>query len=283
MIEYILGLVANPGYPKLKLDIWSLEGKEMKATIAVLGDTAILKVSQLHTSKSRYLILTMMAGFFVGFGIILIFTIGGLLGPTGFAGTKIIMGVTFGIALSLVLMAGADLFTSNNMIMTIGTLTKKTTWYETLQIWIFSYVGNFAGSILIAALFVYSGLATGGTTDYINAAASAKMNAPFVELVMRGILCNILVCLAVWCAFKLREETAKLIMIFWCLFAFITSGFEHSIANMTLLSLSLMVPHPDTVSLAGLVANLVPVTIGNIIGGAVFIGAAYWFANSDKN
>jgi len=255
----------------------------MKATIAVLGDTAISKVNQLHTSKSRYLILTMMAGFFVGFGIILIFTIGGLLGPTGFAGTKIIMGVTFGVALSLVLMAGADLFTSNNMIMTIGILTKKTTWYETIQIWTFSYVGNFAGSILIAALFVFSGLATGGTADYINGAASAKMNTPFVELLIRGILCNILVCLAVWCAFKLKEETAKLIMIFWCLFAFITSGFEHSIANMSLLSLSLMVPHPDTVSLAGLAANLVPVTIGNIIGGAVFIGAAYWFANSKKN
>ncbi|KAA0966244.1 formate/nitrite transporter family protein [Sporosarcina sp. ANT_H38] len=255
----------------------------MKATIATLGDTAITKVNQLHTSKSRYLILTMMGGFFVGFGIILIFTIGGLLGPTGFAGTKIIMGVTFGIALSLVLMAGSDLFTSNNMIMTIGTLTKKTTWYETIQIWTFSYVGNFAGSILVAALFFYSGLASGDTADYINTAASAKMNTPFIELLMRGILCNILVCLAVWCAFKLKEETAKMIMIFWCLFAFITSGFEHSIANMTLLSLSLMVPHPDTVSLAGLAANLVPVTIGNIIGGAVFIGAAYWFANSGKN
>lgn len=254
----------------------------MKATIAVLGDTAILKVNQLHTSKSRYLILTMMGGFFVGFGIILIFTIGGLLGPANFAGTKIIMGVSFGIALSLVLMAGADLFTSNNMIMTIGSLTKKTTWYETIQIWTFSFVGNFAGSILIAVLFFYSGMASGGMIDYINMAASDKMNAPFVELLMRGILCNILVCLAVWCAYKLKEETAKLIIIFWCLFAFITSGFEHSIANMTLLSLSLMVPHPETVSLAGLAANLIPVTIGNIIGGAVFIGAAYWYANSEK-
>ena len=92
----------------------------MKATITVLGETAISKVNQLHTSKSRYLILTMMGGFFVGFGIILIFTIAGLLGPADFAGTNIIMGVSFGIALSLVLMAGADLFTSNNMIMTIG-------------------------------------------------------------------------------------------------------------------------------------------------------------------
>ncbi|MCZ2258108.1 formate/nitrite transporter family protein [Sporosarcina sp. G11-34] len=254
----------------------------MKATIAVLGDTAISKVNQLHTSKSRYLILTMMGGFFVGFGIILIFTIGGLLGPTDFAGTKIIMGVSFGIALSLVLMAGADLFTSNNMIMTIGTLTKKTTWYETMQIWIFSYMGNFAGAILIAALFFYSGLATEGTADYINMAAGDKMNAPFMALLTRGILCNILVCLAVWCAYKLKEETAKLIIIFWCLFGFITSGFEHSIANMTLLSISLMIPHPETVSLVGLVANLVPVTIGNIIGGAMFIGAAYWYGNSER-
>ncbi len=134
-------------------------GEKMKATIAVLGDTAVSKVNQLQTSKSRYLILTMMAGFFVGFGIILIFTIGGLLEPAGFVGTKMIMGVTFGIALSLVLMAGADLFTSNNMIMTIGTLSKKTTWLETIQIWTFSYDGNLAGSILVAVLFFYSGLA----------------------------------------------------------------------------------------------------------------------------
>ena len=135
----------------------------MKATIAVFGDTAVSKVKQLNMSKSRYLILSMMAGFYVGLGIILNFTIGGLLGPVNFAGTKIIMGAAFGIALSLVLMAGADLFTGNNMIMVIGTLEKKTTWYETMQIWIFSYAGNFAGSFLVAVLFFYSGLATGGT------------------------------------------------------------------------------------------------------------------------
>ena len=97
----------------------------MKATIAVFGETAVSKVKQLNISKSRYLILTMMAGFYVGLGIILIFTIGGLLGPVNFAGTKIIMGVAFGIALSLVLMAGADLFTGNNMIMVIGTLEEE--------------------------------------------------------------------------------------------------------------------------------------------------------------
>ena len=254
----------------------------MKATIGVFSDTAVSKVNQYKTSKSKYFILTMMAGFFIGLGIILIFTIGGLLAPSGFAGTQIVMGVSFGIALSLVIMAGADLFTGNNMIMTIGTLEKKTSWLQSIQIWLFSYVGNFAGSVLVAVLFVYSGLATGGTGDYVNTIASNKMNAPFTELFIRGILCNILVCLAIWSATKLKDETAKLIMIFWCLFAFITSGFEHSVANMTLLSISLLIPHPETVSLAGLAANLVPVSLGNLIGGVVFVGGAYWYAVSEK-
>ena len=247
----------------------------MKETIATFSDMAVSKINLLNSSKARYFTVTMMAGFFVGLGVILIYTIGGILGPSGFAGTKIVMGMAFGIALSLVLMAGADLFTGNNMIMTIGTLMKKTTGYDTLKVWTFSYIGNFAGSILVALLFFYSGLASGATADFITTAASSKMNTPFMELFVRGILCNILVCLAAWCSVKLKDETAKLIMIFWCLFAFITSGFEHSIANMTLLSISLMVPHPETVSMAGLAANLVPVTIGNIIGGALFIGAAY--------
>ena len=253
----------------------------MKETITAFSNTAVLKVNQLKFSKSRYLAMTMLAGFFVGLGIILIFTIGGLLEPENFAGTRIVMGISFGIALSLVIMAGADLFTGNNMIMTIGTLMRKTTWNETMRVWIYSYFGNFIGAIIVAALFFYSGLATGDTAEFINAAASAKMNAPFMELLVRGILCNILVCLAVWCSVKLKEETAKLIMIFWCLFAFITSGFEHSIANMTLLSISLMVPHPETVSLAGMVSNLIPVTIGNIIGGTIF-GATYLFGITDK-
>src|SRR5690606_10958546 len=137
----------------------------------------------------------MLAGFFVGLGITFIFTIGGFLDSADFLGTKIIMGATFGIALSLVLMAGSDLFTGNNMIMAIGTLKKKTTWSDTIQAWIFSYIGNFTGSILIASLFFYSGLATGDTANFIVATADSKMNTPFMELVIRGILCNILVCL----------------------------------------------------------------------------------------
>ncbi|SDZ09084.1 nitrite transporter NirC [Evansella caseinilytica] len=253
----------------------------MKEVIQSLSDAAVLRVDQINTSKTKYFVSAMMAGFFVGLGIILIFTIGGLLSPISVAATRIVMGVSFGIALSLVLMAGADLFTGNNMIMTIGTLEKRTTWKDTWRIWGFGFVGNFAGSVLVAGLYYYSGLWQGATAEFITTTASTKMNAPFMELLVRGILCNILVCLAIWCAFKLKDDTAKLIVIFWCLFAFITSGFEHSIANMTLLSIGLMVPHPETVSLFGMGANLVPVTIGNMIGGIVFVGGAYWYTLSD--
>jgi nitrite transporter NirC len=110
--------------------------------------------------------------------------------------------------------------------------------------------------------------------------SSMKMNTGAKELFVRGILCNWLVCLAVWLAVKIKSEAAKLIMIFWCLFAFISSGFEHCVANMTLLSLGLLIPHGAEISLAGFGFNLAWVTLGNIVGGALFVGMAYWFASA---
>lgn len=254
----------------------------MNDIIQQINQAGLGKVNLLKQSKGKYLVSSMLAGLFVGLGIILIFTIGGLLTPAQVPSTKIIMGVSFGIALSLVIMAGSELFTGNNFVMTVSTLERKTSWLETLKIWLYSYVGNFVGSFLVAAIFVLTGLATGGVAEFINSVASVKMNAPFMELFMRGILCNILVCLAVWCSIKMKEETAKLIMIFWCLFAFITSGFEHSVANMTLLSISLLVPHPETVTLAGLAANLIPVSLGNMVGGILFVGLPYWYIGKAK-
>ncbi|KAJ49579.1 formate/nitrite transporter [Clostridium tetanomorphum DSM 665] len=247
-----------------------------------LSTAAEKKVFFLKNSEIRYLVASMFAGIYVGFGTVLIFTIGGLLQSVSSPMTKIFMGVAFGIALSLVLVAGSELFTGNNMIMTIGALEKKVKWKEALDIWIFSFIGNFIGGILLSVLFVYSGLAKGATGEFIVKIRTVPMIATFGQLFVRGILCNILVCLAVWCFFKLKEEAAKLIMIFWCLFAFITSGFEHSVANMTLLTTALMIPHSKTVSMMGLINNLLPVTLGNFIGGAVFVGAAYWYVSSKK-
>ncbi|MBV7276348.1 formate/nitrite transporter family protein [Clostridium sp. PL3] len=253
-----------------------------KEEIIKISEASVKKANFVKNEKGKYLIASALAGMFVGFGILLIFTIGGMLSAVNSPSTKIMMGVSFGIALSLVIMAGSELFTGNNMVMTIGVLEKKIKLKSLFSVWFFSYLGNFIGSIVLALLFAYSGLAKGPTADFIFKISAAKMSAPFMELLIRGILCNILVCLAVWCSFKLKEETAKLIMIFWCLFAFITSGFEHSIANMTLLSISLLLPHKVPISLSGLAYNLTAVTLGNIIGGMIFVGFAYWYVSNNK-
>ncbi|MNJ55853.1 Nitrite transporter NirC [compost metagenome] len=136
-----------------------------------------------------------------------------------------------------------------------------------------------AGAVVVAGLIVGSGLfKAAGSEHLIFAATANKMNAPVMELFFRGILCNWLVCLAIWMSNRTKEDIAKLVLIWWCLYAFIGSGYEHSVANMTLLSLSLMLPnHPETITLAGWFHNMIPVTLGNIVGGSVFVGMAYWF------
>jgi nitrite transporter NirC len=253
----------------------------LEQMITTVGATAEKKRDLIHSSFLRYFVLAMLAGIYVGFGILLIFTIGAPFAADGAAATKALMGASFAVALSLVIFAGSELFTGNTLVMTVGALERRVTWRNTLYIWITSYVGNLAGSVVLALLMVLSGLATAAATgEFILEVSAAKMGAPFAELLFRGILCNILVCLAVWLALKVEDKTAALILIFWCLFAFIGAGFEHSVANMTLFAVALFIPHGASVSWAGFAANLVPVTVGNIIGGAVFVGAAYWFVGN---
>ncbi|MEG1794873.1 MAG: formate/nitrite transporter family protein [Clostridium sp.] len=250
--------------------------------IEKVSNSSVAKSNLLKRSKGKYLVSSALAGMFVGFGIILIFTIGGLLSSANSPATKIVMGMSFGVALSLVIMAGSELFTGNNMVMTIGALEKRVTIGDTFNIWIFSFIGNLLGSILLGYMYSKSGLATGSVGEFIGKISTAKMTAPAMELFIRGILCNILVCLAVWCSFKLKEETSKLIMIFWCLFVFITAGFEHSIANMTLLAIGLFIPHPATVTVSGYLYNIGIVTLGNMVGGILFVGLAYWYVSKEK-
>jgi len=247
-----------------------------------ISDAAQVKSEFLKRSPAKYLLSSAFAGMYVGFGILLIFSIGGALSQADSPIVKTVMGLSFGIALSLVIMAGSELFTGNNLIMTIGNMEKKVTFSETFNIYFFSFIGNLLGSFLLAYLFVSSGLAQGSTVIFMAKIAHSKVSLPWNELIVRGILCNILVCLAIWCSFKMKEEIGKLIMIFWCLFAFITTGFEHSVANMTLLSTVLIMPGVETISLAGFFYNIGFVTLGNFIGGALFIALPYWYISQQK-
>lgn len=249
-----------------------------KETINVVAAAARAKADLLARSPLSYLVLAMLAGAYIGFGIILIFSIGAPLAAAGSAAVKVVMGASFGIALSLVIFAGSELFTGNNMVMTVGSLTRDVSWTRTLAVWAASWVGNLIGSLLLAYAAVQTGLLSKAPMkDFLTAAALAKISAPFGELFFRGLLCNTLVCLAVWTALRTKDDTAKLGMIFWCLFAFIGAGFEHSVANMTVLGMSLLGAHDPRITWGGFMHNLVPVTLGNIVGGAVVIGAAYTF------
>lgn len=242
-----------------------------------VASMAKIKVEYLRDNPLGYFIASMLAGVYVGLGIMLIFSIGGLLAGTPYV--KIVMGVSFGIALSLVVMAGAELFTGNNLVMFAGFSLKTVELGQVIKLWILCFIGNWLGSVLLASMFFGAGLAVEPVSGFIAATAAAKMSVPFFPLFMRGMLCNILVCLAVWCGYRCKSESGKLIMIFWCLFAFITSGYEHSIANMTLLTVSLFAPSGAAVSLGGYFYNILVVTLGNMAGGILCVALPYYLVS----
>lgn len=252
-------------------------------TLEKLTVAAKNKVNLLNSSRLKYIVSSAFAGLYVGIGILLIFTIGGLLTSANSPMTKIMMGVSFAIALSLVVMTGSELFTGNNMVMTAGTLNKGTSTKDLLRVWAYSFVGNLLGSLLVAGLFVGTGLVNKGSVmEFFATTSLAKASLPFMDLFFRGVLCNILVCVAVMCSFRTNDDTAKLIIIFMCLFAFITSGFEHSVANMTIFGVALFSSAIKEATLMGAIYNLFVVTLGNIAGGALVMGAgAYILGKKD--
>ncbi|MDO5044949.1 MAG: formate/nitrite transporter family protein [Coriobacteriia bacterium] len=247
-------------------------------TIAKLTTAAQKKNDLLNSSIFKYLISSAFAGSFIGFGILLIFNIASF--ASGSPMVKILMGVSFSVALSLVIFTGTDLFTGNNLIMTVGKLNKGVKTSDLMRVWIFSYFGNFIGALLLSLIFVGAGFAKGPIAETFQNMSLAKAGAGFMPLLFRGILCNMLVCLAVLISFRTNDDTAKLIIIFLCLYTFITCGFEHSIANMTVYGVSLLSPDIRGVGMAEMFANLIPVTIGNIIGGAFILGCGYFSLGS---
>jgi formate/nitrite transporter len=210
---------------------------------------------------------------------------------------KALAGAMFATGLMLVFAAGAELFTGN-CLMVVACLQKKISWISMLKNWFFVYAGNFVGAVFIAFMIYISGQLSfsdsllGGFTIKT---AIYKTDLSFVSALTMGILCNWLVCLAVWMASAAKDAAGKLLAIFFPIWLFIASGFEHSVANMyyipagilaktapkAMSALSVLGVGADKAEGLNLVSffigNLIPVTIGNIIGGAVFVGLAYWF------
>ncbi len=210
---------------------------------------------------------------------------------------KVLAGSVFGTGLMLVVIAGGELFTGNTMILA-GVLDKKISVAAMLKNWIYVYTGNFIGSILIAYFMCESGLFNsgadmlGGMTIKI---AVYKVGLTFKQAFILGIMCNWLVCLAVWMSYGAKDMTGRILSIFFPIWLFITSGFEHSIANMYYIPAGIMAKaNPSFLEAASVLGvtteklshlnwreffinNLLPVTLGNVLGGSVFVAAVYWF------
>jgi formate/nitrite transporter len=203
-------------------------------------------------------------------------------------------GIAFSLGLILVVMAGAELFTGNNL-MVMAWAGRRVSTMRLLRAWGIVYAGNLVGALATAALVVLSGQwrfdgnAVGANAVRI---ANAKVSLDFEEAFFLGVLCNALVCLAIWLTYSARSNIDKALAIVFPITAFVASGYEHSIANMYFIPLGLMLKSQDAVLAAGgldaadlsnldvahfLVANLLPVTAGNLVGGGILVGAIYWF------
>ena len=254
------------------------------AAVDTLAGISLKKATAMKHSLTGFLTLSVMAGFYIGFGVILAFTCAAPVSAINPGLGKIVAGMTFGIALSLVIIGGSELFTGYNLLIFKGTLRGTVTFADSMLGWLWTYIGNLAGSMIFALMVIMAGiLAPDPWKAFLLKAAAYKSNGPWWELFFRGIFCNWLVCLAIWSAVgRCTSDSGKLIMIWWCLFAFITCGFEHSVANMTILTIANLLPHdPAVISWGKMFGwNLIPVTLGNIVGGAFFVTFLYWFATA---
>jgi formate/nitrite transporter len=246
-------------------------------------------------------ILSVLAGAFIALGAIFATTVSaGAAGMLSYGLTRLLSGLVFCVGLILVVVGGAELFTGNNLIV-MAWANKKVTTYQLLRNWGIVYIGNFVGSIGTAVLvffskqYVFGGGAVGQAALTI---ANSKAGLEFIPALFLGILCNAMVCMAVWMTFSARSVLDKVVAIIFPIAGFVAAGFEHSIANMYFIPMGLFIKDFDPAftqnvldhaQAAGtalnldqltwvnfLFNNLIPVTIGNVIGGAVLVAAVYW-------
>ena len=248
------------------------------------------RVADVGVTKARLPLLTMSmlamaAGGFIGLGA-MYYTLVAADSTLPFAASRLVGGLAFSLGLILVVVAGAELFTGNNL-MVMAWADRRITTTELLRNWTIVYVANAFGAAGLAVLVYLSnhGSLNGGAVAaaYIKI-ASAKASLPFGEAFFKGVLCNLLVCLAVWLALAARSVTDKVVAVVFPTSAFVAAGFEHCIANVYFISLGLLlrgqaspVDLSQVASLdwTGYVRNLIPVTLGNIVGGSIMVAAVY--------
>ena len=255
----------------------------MHSPLEIARNYVEIGIHKVRLSAIKMLVLGFFAGMFIGFA--------GIASTTGGATvenpslSRLVSACLFPAGMAMVLVAGSELFTGNNLII-IALLEKKITLRQMLKNWIVVFLGNFIGAAFVAFMVVYGhtpDLMGGRLADSIVNAALHRVNLTFADSFIRGILCNILVCIAVWAAFASKTVSGKLMMSYWPVLLFVLCGFEHSIADIYFCLAGIFAAREYGIAAEGLNMasflwkNLLPVTLGNIVGGAGIVGAGYWF------
>lgn len=236
----------------------------------------------LKNSPLRYTLMAALAGMYICMAVMLSYLLGATLHDAGSPMYKAVMALSFGIALCLIVYGGVELFTSNNLSMTVGALRKETTWKDAIAIWLLCWIGNLLGVIITSFFLAKSGVVSDSLGEFFASYVENKSALTPMEMIIRGVFCNVMVCFASWCTYKLKNEAAQIMIILWSVFTFFAIGFEHSIANMGLFALAKMVPAGANIAMSGIVKNLIFVTIGNMIGGAVILGGSFTYFSKEK-
>ena len=246
------------------------------------------KVEKIGVAKARLPLLSMimlgvLAGAFIGLGA-LYFVLIKSDASLGFATSQVLGGLAFSLGLILVVVAGAELFTGNNLL-AMAWADGKITAFELLKNWAVVCCANFIGAAGLALLVFLSGhpeMNNGAIADQYLKIAAAKCTMPFWTAFFKGVLCNVLVCMAVWMAFAGRSVIDKVVAIIFPISAFVAAGFEHSIANMYFIPLAMLLKtfghtglNTDAITWVGFFSNIVPVILGNLIGGSVIVALVY--------
>ena len=238
-----------------------------------------LGVAKAHTDTFTLLVLSVLAGAFISLGA-LFFTVVVTASSLGFGVTRLIGGLCFCLGLVLVVVAGAELFTGNNLI-AMAWASRLISTREVVRNWAVVYLGNVIGCLGTVLLVVVGDLASlggGAVGETALQIARTKTDLAPTEAFARGILCNALVCLAVWLAIGGRSVTDKILAVLFPISAFVAIGLEHSIANWFFLPFALTVDGHRAVSIVGALRNLVAVTAGNVVGGTLLVAGVYWVA-----
>lgn len=251
-----------------------------RSLVEKAADSGLRKMSLLQTDPGRYMLRSLLAGMYLSIVVFVFWVLTHNLQASPFG--KVLASAFFGVGLSVIVFTNAELFTSNNMYLAVSSAEGKTSWLQTVLLWVACYAGNLAGALLVALLLAGAQAIADLPADHaLFAGAAHKVHQGASVIFFKGVLANWIVCLAVRLALRCKEDIAKIAIMILVVFIFLYLGFEHSIANMATFSMSLL--GDGQITAADALYNLCFSTLGNVVGGVLFVGLPFSYINPSEN